>query len=416
MRQKLARKRFIRSVVLPFLAAFPACIIGLSPALIWGISNSWQNITYMLYLSGNTVLRPEIRAHYPTRVDIFFGLAHLYTFCVTPRVISGALPDESTLLALLHGFMLYFGLFCILASVVLFAASFVHPAPLLLRIRSLTGLSLLFAACATTIFCVTKAAAIGLWACEYDLAGRYATPLTLVLPFLFAIPFTVLVISQGELLSRARTKERRGRFIAPTADSSAPTGSSGDPVKVAHPLRRLLSLQAALGFLVGILLLAMFMQVFSYGLTDAGSTFQSPYCTLAPLNNDAIIAYMEREHIQYGWAAGWIAYPIVFKTQGKIILADPVPLLTNKPQLNRIPANTSAVLYANRPSILVFVPHTDLHPGFLGILHSEHVTYRFARFPAQKDRDVIVVTPLNSTISLQKLNAFYNIFVCSSDS
>jgi hypothetical protein len=424
-RQKLARKRFIRSVALPFLAALPACIIGLIPALIWGIRNSWQNITYMLYLSGNTVLRPEIRAHYPTRVDIFFGLVHLYTFCVTPRVISGALPGESTPLAFLHGFMLYSGLFCILATVVLFSASFVYPSPLLLRVRSLASLSLLFAACVTTIFCVTKAAAIGLWACQYDLAGRYATPLMLVLPFLFAIPFTALVSRQAELLSKARAADRRDRLTAPTASAQrnterfnppAPSGLPGDSVKAGHPLPGLLSLQAALGFLVGILLLVMFMQVFSYGLTDAGSTFQSPYCTLAPLNNDAIIAYMEREHIQYAWAPGWIAYPVVFKTQGKIVLADPVPLLTNKPQLNRIPANTNAVLYANRASILVFVPHTDRYPDFLRTLNSEQVTYRSARFPAQKGRDVIVVTPLNRTVSLQNLDVFYNIFVCSSDS
>ncbi len=422
VKQKHARKRFTRSVVLPCIAALPACILGLIPALIWGIRNSWQNFTYMLYLTGNTLLRPEIRAHYPTRVDIFFGLVHLYTFCVSPRVISGALPGESTLLALLHGFMLYSGLFCILASVLLFAASLALPSPLLQHIRYLTGLPLLFAACVTIIFCVTKAAAIGLWSCQYDLAGRYATPLMLVLPFLFATPFTALVILETDRRQRMQLQaedsddiyfNHLSSVIAPETHST-PASTNRPSLRSSWIYSNLL--RAAPGFLIGILILAMYMQIFSYGLTNAGSTFQSPYCTLAPLNNDAIIAYMEREHIQYGWAPSWVAYPIVFKTQGKIVLADPLPLITNKPPLNRIPANTNAVVHANRPSILVFVLHNDRYPEFLRILDSEQVTYRFARFPAQKGRDVIVVTPLNRTVSLQKLHVFYNIFVCSSDS
>jgi hypothetical protein len=164
------------------------------------------------------------------------------------------------------------------------------------------------------------------------------------------------------------------------------------------------------------LLVALYLQVCSYGLTNAGNTFQSPYCTFAPANNDAIIAYMQREHIQYAWATGWIAYPIVFKTHGSIILADPLPFLTHNPVLNRIPANSDAVLRSDRPSLITFVRHNDLHPELLRLLDSKQVTYRVARFPAQEGRDVIVVTPLSRTVSPFEPGPFYNMFTCSRDS
>ncbi|HJT56815.1 MAG TPA: hypothetical protein VJ761_09990 [Ktedonobacteraceae bacterium] len=451
-------KYFVHSVAVPSISALPACIVGLIPALIWGISNSWQNITYMLYLQGNATLRPEILAQYPTRLDIFTGLVQLYTTCVTPRIISGALPGESSLLRLLHTPMLYFGVFCILTTGALFVASLIHSSPFLLRIRKIAGLPLLFAASVTVIFCVTKTAAPGLWACQYDLAGRYATPLMLVLPFLLATPFTALVLLQsdgyrgltldfkkltwGGADSSARKihdeNARRGRFIASTADLSAPshdylikaphedmTTYPVDPESTSSPAEwGAMNLaptppalvRASLGLLVGILLLALYMQVFSYGLTDAGSTFQSPYCTFASVNNDAIIAYMEREHIQYAWAPSWIAYPIVFKTQSRIILADPLPFILNNQAGNRIPANSDAVLHADRPSLITFVRHTDRYPEILQLLDSKHVTYRTARFPAQEGRDVIVVTPLNRTVSPLESGSFFNIFICSRDS
>ncbi len=72
----------LRTLLLPALASIPACIVGLTPAIYWGALNHWQNITYILQLSGSPPLRAVVQAQYPTRLDIFFGLAHLYTTCV----------------------------------------------------------------------------------------------------------------------------------------------------------------------------------------------------------------------------------------------------------------------------------------------------------------------------------------------
>src|SRR6266480_6081685 len=81
-----ARQTFLRTLLLPALASIPACIVGLTPAIYWGALNQWQNITYILQLSGSPPLRAVVQAQYPTRLDIFFGLAHLYTTCVGPRI------------------------------------------------------------------------------------------------------------------------------------------------------------------------------------------------------------------------------------------------------------------------------------------------------------------------------------------
>jgi hypothetical protein len=172
--------------------------------------------------------------------------------------------------------------------------------------------------------------------------------------------------------------------------------------------------RAMLGLLVGLLILSIYLQVGFYASSDGGSTFQSTFCTLAPANNDAIIAYMQKEHIQYAWANNWLAYPIVFKTHESIIISDPLPFIRHIPMLDRIPAYTQAVIHADRPSFLTLVKHDNPYPVLLKLLDAEHVIYHVARFPSQKGRDVLVVTPLNQTVS--PLNgSFFEVFFCNSD-
>jgi hypothetical protein len=154
------------------------------------------------------------------------------------------------------------------------------------------------------------------------------------------------------------------------------------------------------------------MQAFSYGLTDADSTFQSPYCTYAPANNDPIIAYLQQEHIHYAWANNWLAYTIVFKSHDNIIVADPLPLIRQIPVLNRIPANTNAVLQADHPSIIAIVKQNDPYPLLQMILDLKNVTYRLARFHAVQGIDVLVVTPISRTVSPFEAGDFYDVFMC----
>lgn len=392
-----------RSVkILLALAGIPACILGLAPALLWGAAHQWQNFTYLLHLSTNTYIAPEIQVHYPNRLSLFFGLTSLYTSCTAPRIISGALPRENSTLAFLQTPTLLLGLCCLLLTATFVALSFLRPLPFLLHVRRLAALPVIFGACTAFMFCATTTAAPGLLSCNFDIAGRYATPLMLALPFFFATIFTASSLVkpsiQKKMERQLQHSEDAYHFVhLPIA-------------RVASYVRSLILLHWMLFWL---LVVTLTSQVWSYVLTDPGSTFQSPYCTSAPANDDLIIAYMQKEHIHYAWATNWIAYPLVFKTNGSIIAADPRPILRHWTDLDRIPANTVAIAHADRPSIISLVQHSDSHPIVLKILDTEGVTYRVARFPSQPGTDVLVVTPLNRTLLPFAPGTFYYAFVCN---
>ena len=351
--------------------------------------NQWQNITYILQLSGNPPLRPVVQAQYPTRLDIFFGLAHLYTTCVGPRILSGALPGENAALGFLHTPTFILSGLCILATIALVALSFTQPHPLLLTVRRLAALPIVFASSVSIIFCVTETAASGLWSCQYDFAGRYATPLMLVIPFFVATIFTVVILLEAETyninhqqaLDGGQTRVRQENTIEFESASNNNAPATPHASSLATP--GLPYWKIALGLLVGFLILSVYLQVALYAASDAGSTFQSTFCTQAPANNDAIIAYLEREHIHYAWANNWIAYPIIFKSHESIIVSDPLPIIRNI-ILDRIPAYTEAVRKADRPSFLILVKHNDPYPLMLKFLDIQKVSYNVARFRLKK--------------------------------
>ncbi len=415
-----ARQTFLKTLLLPALASIPACILGLAPAIYWGALHQWQNITYILQLSGNPPLRPIVQAQYPTRLDIFFGLAHLYTTCVGPRILSGALPGENAALGFLHTPTFIISGLCILTTVTLVVLSFIQPHPLLLAVRNLAALPIVFASAVSIVFCVTETATSGLWSCQYDFAGRYATPLMLIIPFFVATIFTVVVmfeadsfhIKQEQALDGSQARFELENTIESEQTSNNSTSQS--PHASLHATPGSPNWKIVLGLLVGFLILSVYFQVALYAASDAGSTFQSTFCTNAPANNDAIIAYMEREHIHYAWANNWLAYPIVFKSHESIIISDPLPLIRNIPILDRIPAFTEAVRKADRPSFLILVKHNDPYPLMLELFDIQKIRYNVARFPSQAGRDVLVITPLNQTVlPLDKF--FFNMFICSRD-
>ncbi len=415
--QSRSLRQLGREVILPALASLPACVVGMTPALLWGARNQWQNFTYIFQLGANTPLRPEVLAQYPTRVSQIIGQTRLLTSCVAPRVLGGSMPQQNPDFYALAAPTYLLGVCCIVAVSALVVLSFAQSTGLgtptlarfqllLMRVRQLATLPITFIATTAIIFCVTRTAAIGLWHCEFDLAGRYATSLMLVMPFICAALFTAIVLSEAEFY-------RKTPEDAPVIEND---GADECSVAVIQPPSSgLLMQRATLAGMVAFLLLAIILQATLYGVTDPGSTFQSPYCTFAPANNDAIINYMEREHIQYAWAINWLAYPIVFKTHSTIVMSDPLPLIRHNLILDRIPAYTSAVSNADRPSMVVLVKHGDPHPLILKMLDSQQVTYRVARFPAQQGFDVLVVTPLNQTVNPTSSPAYFNVFVCSLD-
>ena len=404
------------------MVAIPACLVGFAPALYWGATHQWQNITYILGLGGGTLLQ---------RLSTIRRVTRLYATCVAPRVVSGSVPKESAALAALHSPLLILGALCILTSAALVVFSFLSQAPWLIRTRRLVGLPLLFAACTALIFCLSTVSASGLLStCNADFAGRYATPLGLALPFFFAAVFTMAntSISVGAGVGLTRGGGLYGTLSggqvcphkpqpqkSPSSSVGAGVGLTwggglyGRPWSTTAPRLWLVTQGVLLAFLMAYL----GIHAWTYGLTDAAATFQSPFCREAPANNDPIIAYMQREHITRAWAPNLLGYPIVFKTNGSIIAANPLAL-TNPPQaINRIPAYTSAVQQADRASFLVFARHDDQHPALLKLLDDEGVTYRAARFPSEPGFDVLVVTPVSRTVSPLESKAFNSFFICT---
>jgi len=243
--------------------------------------------------------------------------------------------------------------------------------------RQLAGLPALFAVCTIFFFCISSAStSIFIGGCDFDNAGRYAAPILLALPFFFATAFTLAWVCFAE---RSTTTDIQEKQQAET------------------PRR---SLVLAAQILLTFLLLGSFSaQAATYGLTSSGETYQSNYCLQDPPDNGPILAYLQKQHIQYFWASNLLAYPLVFKSHLTIIGADPSALINPQASINRIPSYTDAVLHADRPSMLFVVPDDGTQPTILQVLDSLHVTYRVARFPSQPGFSVLVVTPLSRSVS-----------------
>ena len=376
------------------LLAIPACILGLLPALRWGQDYNWANFTYITQLNNMSSLSLGLQIRYPTRWNIIHDQIYLFTYYVAPRVISGALPNESSLLKFIHHWTLLFGLFCIAVSALLVVVSLCLHHPYLVRIRQLGALPLLFAICTAVIFCTSLATSAGLTSFQNDIAGRYATPIMLALPFFLAMTFTLLSIVIHRIVQPPSQTHKQ---------STEPTIA---PQSVLTPSKTNSFIPLFAHLCLGILLFAyMGTQLSTYTLSNPDTTYQSPSCPMAPANNDPIITYLQQQHVQYAWAITWIGYPIIFKTNGKIILADPRPVLYHN-GWGRIPSYGMTVIHANRPAMLAFVGTHDAHPILLQTLDSLHVTYTAARFPSEPGIQVLVVTSLSRTVSLFESTKF----------
>jgi hypothetical protein len=70
------------------------------------------------------------------------------------------------------------------------------------------------------------------------------------------------------------------------------------------------------------------------------------------------------------------------------------------------------VASADRASFLIFVQHGNTHPRLLQLLDAQQVTYKTAVFPSQPGVDVMVVTPINKTVS-PFASPDFDLFYCS---
>jgi len=366
----------------PIWAAIPASIIGFTPAIVWGARNQWANVKYIQKLGGTWSLQ---------RIHVVHRVTNMFVSCVAPRMIGGGLPVESKFLMALHSPLLLFGTFCIFTTTTLVVISLFWHRPMLVGIRRLAALPTLFAACAAVIYCTSSASAYSLIACGLDLAGRYATPLMLVYPFFVATIFTLASIYLYEKLG-LRLKWVNDAQAVSTSEKQVESGQEGRDKSHLYWLIVQIALFALLFVYLG-------TQVWTYGLSDANYDFQSPYCSNTPANYDPIIAYMQQQHIHDAWATNLLAHSFTFKTNGQIIVVDPLELMNPPLAVNRIPTYSQTVYHADRASFIVYIRHSDQHPLILRLLDADGITYQVASFPSEPHIDVMVVTPLNRTVS-----------------
>ncbi|HVB62642.1 MAG TPA: hypothetical protein VNE61_15730 [Ktedonobacteraceae bacterium] len=387
-------------------ATIPGFLLGAAPALYWGATNQWANLQYILQLSSSTTFNQ--------RLALFGKLFQLYTTSVAPRIIGGSLPIENSALALFSTLLLDIGILVIGITVVLTVLSLFWRQQTLVRLRRLVALPLLFGVFSALIFCTSSTSAAGLHTPQYDLTGRYATPLMLALPFFFAALTAIFSIFCHELkeLQPRAAAEKQETSLAPASLAPGKDERAGISVM----------LQVILFGAIAFYLLGL---AYSTGLADPAYTFQSPSCPIAPANDAPIIAYLQQQHVHYAWALTWLGYPIIFQTNENIIVADPRLVANNNPAqtpTDRTPAYLSAVLHADRPAILAFVPHNDANPTLLQTLDSMGITYQVKRFPseagapaqpgtkAQLAVDVLVVTSLSRPLIIKPTGTFRYIF------
>ncbi|GAC1343944.1 MAG: hypothetical protein NVSMB27_04340 [Ktedonobacteraceae bacterium] len=369
-RQALGRPRLaLLKEGLLSLSAVPALLVGFLPGLIWGAQNKWTNVFYIFHLGGT----PSAG-----RLPTIEKVTGLYTYCLAPRAMGGALPTQPDVTTA-NPHLVTFGLFVVfsglaLGVVGLFLAK-LHP--VFERVRQLTVLPLLFFLCVSIIFCITpnSAAGLGSGGCgPYDGSGRFVVPLVDVLPFLIAtlIVFPGLILQQRQ---QSLAQQGADAYLAHRFPSSR---------------KSLLLTLIQVGLLV-VLALYFGVQGIAYEQADPNYTFQATGCfSRNPTNVDPIVDYLKSKHIHYVWAAGWVGDHITFETDDSIV-ATKIG--------GRIMSDDEALMHADRASVLVLARHDDLHPNFLQELDTNHVTYRVARFYSAPGVDALIVTPLNRTLS-----------------
>src|SRR6266487_6443766 len=366
-----------------FVIAIPASLVGFVPGLYWGVHHQWANIRY-LFQKGGAV--PHGRLHTILQVQ------NVYTTCLAPRALGGALPTQRDV-TVANPHIMTFGLIisvcCIAISIASVLLSVFWHHPLLLRIRQLTLLPLLFIACASIIFCTASIAIYAIYSgcSSWDLVGRYVVPLVIALPFLIAAVFTIPAMM---LIERKKT-------------AAQGKDENQDIARLATPMasRRFELLEAIQVGLLVVLAIYFLSQGVAYIQADPRNTFQGTGCiSLNPTDQSPIINYMQHAKIRYAWATGWLGDPITFKTNGAL-------LVTERP--GRIPVNSNTLLHADRPGIFFLARSDNLHPTILHALDASNITYHIERFYSEQGVDLLLVTPLNRTVSPLD-PAFSNLF------
>src|SRR5260370_13590464 len=183
------------------LSAVPALLVGFLPGLLWGAPNHWPNVFYLLH-SGGTLSAG--------RLQTIAAIRRLYTYCLAPRRLGGALPTQPDVTTA-NPHLVTFGLFVAFSGLALGIASLFLSKryPVFARVLQLTALPLLFFLCASIIFWVAPNSV----AAVMSVCGAADCPVRTVVPLVDALPFLIatLIVFPGLVLrERQRSQAQQG--------------------------------------------------------------------------------------------------------------------------------------------------------------------------------------------------------------
>ncbi len=383
-----ARLTFVRELLLLF-AMIPGFIVGAVPALYWGYYNKWSNVAYIFHNGGGAFNRQ--------RIETINQVQSLYTRCIAPRVIGGALPTEPYVTQnhpqiLTAGFVI--NVVCLTIAVSAIALSLFWHRPLLARLRKLTLLPLIFLACTSVVYCLSSISVASVYAgCgPWDLTGRYVVPLVVGLPFILAAVVTVLWFPKNEANGQVENNVT-GVHVEAEAEPGHPQGDA-PPIHEWAPRNHVSwygrGIPLRVPLLIAILLIYFSTIGYAYLKSSSHNTFQTSGCIAAPADATSIIHYMEQQHIRYAIGTGWVGDPLTFKTDGKILVTQ---------ERYRVQSLSDTVLHSDRYSLLFLVDQNGPEPLILQKMDARHITYRTQRFETIPGKDLIVITPLSQTVS-----------------
>jgi hypothetical protein len=335
----------------PLLAAIPGAALGGLPAWIYAIQHQAGNL--LVYVMQPSVSPAVSGAARHGRLFLGAAITAQYAICVSPRVLSGGLPEETALPWGPYRLILLLPPLLGIVGSAWLASRRTTATPLR------AGLPLLYAGVLTAVFCLGTSAWPASQRCDYDLATRYAVPLVLVEPFLLLGLFAVPALWEHI---------RRWRGRPPTPDYAA-------------YLRR--------GWSAALLVLALggMLQVSSYFLFQQDRPFQSPYYRTISLDNSSLFAYLRAHNIHHAWCNHWIGNIVTFETQGQTTCADYYDLVV-KGGINRPPGTLEAVTAADRPSFIIL--RTNPNPVLAQELDAQGIRYTLVVLP---QAGVTVITP-----------------------
>ncbi|HEV8194145.1 MAG TPA: hypothetical protein VGP82_22075, partial [Ktedonobacterales bacterium] len=333
------------------LAALPGALIGGLPAWIYAIQN--QGVNLLVYVTQPSVSPAVSGAARHGRLFLGAAITAQYAICVSPRILSGGLPEEAVLPWGPFRLLLLLPPLLGIAGSVWLASRRGSATPLH------TGLPLLYAGVLTAVFCLGTSAWPASQRCDHDLATRYAVPLVLVEPFLLLGVFALPTLWE-------RIRRWRGR--RPTPDYAA---------------------YLRWGWTVALLIVTLggALQVSTYFLFQPDRPFQSPFYRTISLDNSTLLAYLKGHNIHYAWCNHWVGNIVTFESQGQTTCADYYDQVV-RGGISRPPGTLAAVTAADRPSFII--ARTNPHPVLAQELDAQRIPYTLVVLP---QAGVTVITP-----------------------